>query len=190
MEELAGEGVIPGDNNEVILHDIQDYHMTPRDAATLAENANVGYLVIHHMIPPLPSSTIVEGMFLGDAPQIFSGVIEIGRDGLLISMSADSEVIARSNLLQETSPLSPLLVIPISVLILILMFGAGWMISKNRQLKARTILAVFAVIMGLLFLTRIVAFIQTGFIMETVVFAAVEAIMLVWSIMYLKKGMK
>lgn len=187
MEELAGEGVIPGDNNEVILHDIQEYHMTPEDAAALAENANVGYLVIHHMIPPLPDSPIAEGMFLGDAPQIFSGVIEIGKDGLLISMPADSEVLTRSNLLQETVPLPAYLVIPISVMLLILMFGVGWMITKNRQLKARTILAVFAVIMGLLFLTRIVAFIQTGFVIETVVFAAVEAIMLVWSIMYLKQ---
>lgn len=190
MEDLAAEGEIAGNTTEVILHDIVDYHMTPEVAASLAENASVNFLVYQHMIPPLPDGAIAAGIFLGDAPLIFSGVIEVGKDGLFISMPGDSEVISSSNLLQETDPLPAYFVIPISVLILILMFGVGWMITKNRQLKAPTLIAVFAVIMGLLFLTRIAAFIQTGFVIQTVVFAAIEATMLVWSIMYLKQDNK
>jgi hypothetical protein len=162
--------------------------MTPEDAATIAANANVGHLVFYHMIPPLPYSPIAEGIFLGDAPQIFSGVIEIGRDGLLISMAAESEVLTITNLLQETDPLPAYLVIPISVLILILMFGVGWMITKDRELKAQSIIPVIALIMGLLIVTRLIAFIGTGFAIDTLIYAAIEAIMLVWSILILNQN--
>jgi hypothetical protein len=62
------------------------------------------------------------------------------------------------------------------------------MLTRNRQLNAQSIIPVVAIIMGLLIVTRIIAFIGTGFAIETLIYAAIEAIMLVWSIMILKQN--
>lgn len=178
------------DNAGVVLADIPDYHMTPEDAATIAQGADVDYLVYTHMIPPLPNSRIADNMFLGDARKIFDGKIDIGRDGFFISMPADSERITSTNLLQDVAQLSPVLIVVITLFALGLMFGVGWMLSKNKHLKSPTILTIVSVVMGLLILTRISTFLQTGFDFQPIFHAIVEAIILIWCVLILNQKRK
>ncbi|MDO8410160.1 MAG: MBL fold metallo-hydrolase [Phenylobacterium sp.] len=73
-----------------IFGDITDYHTTPEQAAQLAERAGVKFLLLNHIVPPLPIAAL-EGPFLGEARQQFSGRLKVGRDGDLISLPAGSD---------------------------------------------------------------------------------------------------
>ena len=126
---------------------------------------------------------------MGDAPKIFSGKIDIGEDGFFISMSSHSEKITTTNLLQGAAT-RPGAVVLINLVFLGLMFGSGRLITKKRQLKVKPIIIVYAVLMGLLILSRIGSFINNGFTADTLIYAVVEATMLVWSVFYLKQNMK
>ncbi len=75
-----------------ITEDIPKYHISPEQAAKVAAKANVSYLTLTHIIPPLPS-TLLHNVFLGDARKIYKGKIDIGRDGMLISLPANSKII-------------------------------------------------------------------------------------------------
>lgn len=72
---------------EQILHDIPDYHASPRDAADVAGEAGVAHLVLSHVIPPLPH-WLGERMFLRGTET--PGVdVRLGFDGMLITLPAD-----------------------------------------------------------------------------------------------------
>jgi hypothetical protein len=49
-------------------------------------------LTLTHIIPPLPSN-ILHNVFLGDEKMIYRGKFDIGCDGMLISMPANSKSI-------------------------------------------------------------------------------------------------
>jgi ribonuclease Z len=68
-----------------IMHDIQNYHSTPSEAADAATAAHARTLALTHLVPPLPMR-IFEGAFLGDARSHFSGQFWVARDGDLISL--------------------------------------------------------------------------------------------------------
>jgi ribonuclease Z len=76
-------------NLATVFHDITDYHSTPEQAAATARDAQVRYLVLNHIVPPLPY-TALEKTFLGDAPSVFGGPLRVGRDGDLFSLPAGS----------------------------------------------------------------------------------------------------
>jgi ribonuclease Z len=76
-----------------ITEDISKYHITPEQAAKVAAKAEVKYLALTHILPPLPSYRLLQNAFLGDARDFFKGKIDIGRDGMLISLPAGSESI-------------------------------------------------------------------------------------------------
>ncbi len=84
---LLGSGTIAR-----ITEDIPKYHITPQQAAKVAARAEVRYLTLTHILPPLPS-TLLQNVFLGDAKKIYKGKFDIGRDGMLISMPANSKSI-------------------------------------------------------------------------------------------------
>ena len=73
-----------------IFKDINDYHTTPAQAAEIARDAKVGYLLLNHIVPALPLPGM-EQAFLGDAPQIYSGPIRVGNDGDFLSLPAGSK---------------------------------------------------------------------------------------------------
>lgn len=75
-----------------ITRDILDYHASPEDAARTAEAAGVRHLVLTHIVPPLPSR-LFNPAFLGDAPDLFDGPIDVGEDGMLFSLPADTDTI-------------------------------------------------------------------------------------------------
>ncbi|MBW2160894.1 MAG: MBL fold metallo-hydrolase, partial [Deltaproteobacteria bacterium] len=81
-----------------ITDDILDYHTTPVEAAEIARDADVGYLLYNHIVPPLPLSSMEE-IFLDGVAETWSGPVSVGRDGTLVRLPADSEAIELDELL-------------------------------------------------------------------------------------------
>ena len=79
-------------NLKKLMADIVDYHTSPEQAAQVAQDAQVGYLLLSHIAPPLPLPGMAKA-FLGDATSIFKGPIRVGIDGDFISLPADSKEI-------------------------------------------------------------------------------------------------
>ncbi len=77
-----------------IFADILDYHASPKQAAQAAENAGVDMLVMHHIVPVLPL-TYLEAAYLRNVGDVYSGTIVMGRDGMTISLPANSDEIIR-----------------------------------------------------------------------------------------------
>ncbi len=82
-----------------IFADITDYHADPEAIAALAGRAKVRYLLLTHIVPPLPLRAL-EGPFLGDSRKIFDGPVRVGRDGDMISLPAGSADIRHTNRLR------------------------------------------------------------------------------------------
>jgi len=81
-----------------ITADIVGYHTSPREAAEIARDAKVGYLLYYHIVPPLPLKPLEE-VFLEGTGDIYDGPITLGRDGTLITMPAGSSEIEQRDLL-------------------------------------------------------------------------------------------
>ncbi len=79
-----------------VFHDITDYHASPQQAATTARDAKVRYLLLNHIVPPLPLPGM-EQLFLADAPEIYRGPLRVGRDGDLLSLPSGSTAITLSS---------------------------------------------------------------------------------------------
>ena len=80
-----------------VFHDIPGYHTTPEQAAEIARDAGVGFLLINHVVPalPLPGSAAA---FLGNAREIFRGTLRVGVDGDFVSLPAGSKATQFRNL--------------------------------------------------------------------------------------------
>lgn len=78
--------------NAQIMKDIQNYHASPEDAARSAREAGVQALVLYHLVPA-PPVRLIEPMFLGDAPKVFSGTLRLADDGMLIHLPASSKAL-------------------------------------------------------------------------------------------------
>lgn len=83
-------------NLAAIFHDILGYHTTPEQAAGIAQRAGVRYLLLDHIIPPLPSRALNEA-FLGRAREIFHGPVRVGEDGDFITLPAGTTEIRHGN---------------------------------------------------------------------------------------------
>lgn len=90
-------------NLAAIMHDIQSYHSTPEQAADDARSAGAKYLLLYHLVPPVPTAAL-EGPFLGAARRRFAGPLRLGHDGDFISMPAGSHEIRRTNRLRAFRP--------------------------------------------------------------------------------------
>ncbi len=73
-----------------IMHDILDYHTTPIEAAEIAAEADVGHLVLSHVVPPVPIRYL-EAYYLNGTRDAFDGPITLGRDGMLFVLPAGSD---------------------------------------------------------------------------------------------------
>jgi ribonuclease Z len=80
------------------MGDIKQYHTSPEDAAKIAKEAGVGYLLLSHIVPPLPVSNL-KASFLGDAGKFYQGPITIGEDGMLLSLPAGGKQVLKRSLL-------------------------------------------------------------------------------------------
>lgn len=94
MVGLLGQGAAAAGrlNVKKLMADIIDYHTTPEQAAEIARDAKVRYLLFSHIAPPLPLPGMAAA-FLGDAPGIYDGPIRVGIDGDFISLPAGSSQI-------------------------------------------------------------------------------------------------
>ena len=72
-------------NRAKIFSDIQNYHISPEQAADVAKKAGVGMLAFTHIVPSVPKP--LEFALTGEASKHFSGPIKIMHDGDVISIS-------------------------------------------------------------------------------------------------------
>jgi ribonuclease Z len=72
-----------------IAHDIPGYHTTPVQAAEIAARADVGLLVLTHLVPP-PDNALVRRLFLRGAEDAFGGEVVLGADGMHFTLPAGS----------------------------------------------------------------------------------------------------
>jgi ribonuclease Z len=72
-------------NRAKIFADIQDYHISPEQAARVAREAGVGMLAFTHVVPSVPA--FMEGALVGDAADHFDGEIKVMHDGDLITIA-------------------------------------------------------------------------------------------------------
>lgn len=82
-----------------IAIDIQDYHISPKDAAIVAREAGIDQLIFTHILPPIPSR-ILEAGFTKEARAVYDGEIYISNDGTMIKMPVDSDEIKIIELLK------------------------------------------------------------------------------------------
>lgn len=83
-------------NIEKITIDILDYHTYPVQAAEIAQEAGVGMLVFHHIVPALPLAAL-EGPFMEDVADAYDGPVAIAADGDFWSLPAGSDAITYSD---------------------------------------------------------------------------------------------
>ena len=93
LQDSAGQAARP--KLRQLMLDIVDYHSTPEQAAQVARDAGVRYLLLNHIAPPLPLGGL-EKAFLGDASSIYAGPIRVGSDGDFISMPTGSHEVSAS----------------------------------------------------------------------------------------------
>lgn len=67
------------ERNSKIIHDIQDYHTTPAEVATIAAAAKVKKLVLHHFAPA-PDLKIIENLYKKEL-NTYNGLIYFANDG-------------------------------------------------------------------------------------------------------------
>ena len=86
-------------NNRIakIMSDIPDYHITPVQAAEVAQDAKAGLLVYTHIVPALPTPYL-DAVFTKGAADKFSGDIIVGQDGMLFSLPPQSDTVIRRKL--------------------------------------------------------------------------------------------
>jgi ribonuclease Z len=79
MTRALGEGASDAgrDRTAVIMHDIEDYHVTPEQAAQIANEARVKLLVFYHLLPS-PDGFLARRIFA-------DGINEVRRDGWTIA---------------------------------------------------------------------------------------------------------
>lgn len=73
-----------------IFHDVLNYHTTPEQAAEVARDAGVRYLLLNHIVPALPFPGM-EQAFLGGAAGIYGGPIRVAADGDFLSLPPASQ---------------------------------------------------------------------------------------------------
>ena len=68
-----------------IFTDITDYHLTPVQAAEIAQKAGVKKLVFYHVVPP-PTNFILKRRYLEGVDDVYGGDVEIGEDGMTFNL--------------------------------------------------------------------------------------------------------
>ena len=79
-----------------VLEDIKTYHMTPVEAAKLANMADVGHLIFYHLTPA-PRNGIMENVFVRGVDEIRSDWT-LSRDGTFVVLPVGKEEIEVSDL--------------------------------------------------------------------------------------------
>jgi len=81
------------DKTAAVMHDIEDYHVTPEEAAALANQAGVGLLVYYHLLPA-PDGFLPRRLFSAGVNQVRRGDWTIAEDGSLYTLPLGSREIS------------------------------------------------------------------------------------------------
>lgn len=72
-------------NRAKIFRDIQNYHISPEQAADVAKSADVGMLAFTHIVPSVPK--MLEFALVGNAADRYNGPISVMHDGDMVSIT-------------------------------------------------------------------------------------------------------
>ena len=91
MTRALGEGARAAgrDRTAAIMHDIEDYHITPAQAAQIANDAKVKLLVFYHLLPS-PDNLLTRRLFSNGISEVRRGEWTIADDGSLYTMAIGS----------------------------------------------------------------------------------------------------
>jgi ribonuclease Z len=78
-----------------LMHDIQDYHASPVEAAGIANDAGVKLLVLYHYVPPV-TNIVAERIFTRGVDEARDGDWMMSRDGTLIELPLGTGVVKKS----------------------------------------------------------------------------------------------
>lgn len=81
-------------NRAKIFSDIQNYHISPEQAANVAKSADVGMLAFTHIVPSVPK--MLEFALLGQATGQYDGPIAVMHDGDVISIAGRNKFKTRN----------------------------------------------------------------------------------------------
>jgi ribonuclease Z len=73
------------DRTAAIMHDIEDYHITPEQAATIANDAGVKLLVYYHLLPT-PDGALPRRLFAQGVDKVRKGNWTIADDGSMYTL--------------------------------------------------------------------------------------------------------
>ena len=88
LEEASRAG--GSERRAAIMHDIQDYHIAPEEAARLANEANVRLLVLYHLLPA-PDGFLPRQMFAGDMRDVRADGWTLAEDGSLYTLPTGTD---------------------------------------------------------------------------------------------------
>ena len=88
----AGAKSAGRDGTAAIMHDIEDYHMTPEQAAQIANDARVQLLVFYHLLPA-PDGALAMSVFGNGVDSVRKGGWAIAADGSLYALPLGSREI-------------------------------------------------------------------------------------------------
>jgi ribonuclease Z len=87
--ETAANAVNRG-RTAAIMHDVQDYHISPEEAATIANDANVNLLVYYHLLPA-PDGFLARRLFSSGVNKVRKGEWNMADDGSLYTLPLGSK---------------------------------------------------------------------------------------------------
>lgn len=100
MSSMVSEATRDFENNaSIVAEDIKNYHITPEQAGIVARDAGIPYLLITHVLPPVPNQILVNP-FLRDARAIYDGEVYLANDGTMVKISVNTDEITRVELLK------------------------------------------------------------------------------------------
>ena len=89
--EVAGEAA-GRDRTAAIMHDVQDYHVSPEEAARLANEAGVKLLVFYHLLPA-PDGFLLRRLFANGVNEVREAEWTIAEDGSLYTLPLGSSTV-------------------------------------------------------------------------------------------------
>ncbi|MGE0639426.1 MAG: MBL fold metallo-hydrolase [Thermoanaerobaculia bacterium] len=88
----AAAGEAGRDNTAAVMHDIEDYHITPEQAARIANEAGVKLLVYYHLLPA-PDGFLPRRLFSSGVNDVRKGDWTIAEDGSLYTLPLGSSAV-------------------------------------------------------------------------------------------------
>lgn len=101
MTRALGEGARAGgrDRAAKIMHDIEDYHITPEQSAQLANEAGVKLLVFYHLLPA-PDGWLPRKLFTQGIDGIRNGEWTMADDGSMYTLPVGSRKVTRGTVVE------------------------------------------------------------------------------------------